>query len=501
MIALLKKIALGVIKSAFTPLAGGKVTGVAHALLVVVTLVGLWQLNLWLGIDQVVHAPSRLVREWWLPLLFLLGYGLIWISLWTWRAFSEPTAGSPFPDIDDAWRAVVSAMERWGADRRDKPLVLVLGQPSMREQDLLSALRVAPTFGPAPSASGGPLCVVADDRATYLLCSETSLLSLGTEKLIQRRTTQSSRKLTAAASAFEASMPAALRVEANGDDSTGTATLVAPAITQTPFDDSIADDLPSTPLFTDEQASRCAGRLSHLLQLVARDREPGLPVDSAAVVFPCDALADTDATAQMADAMRQDLVVVEEAGVRCGVIAIGADLQHVPGAGQLLHLLSADRKARVYGAKLPHDALTSESALRDAVDWLTGAVTPTLCQRLFQFDEDGFESLPDNAALHAFQSEVGRRGEHLANLLTQGLDTGSGDAWPCVGTYLVATGDPVGGSQAFGAGLLDSLLDSPVRAAWTKEALQRDALVTRSVAIGYAAFGIATLTVIGLLAF
>lgn len=502
MIALLKKTALGVLKSAFTPLAGGKVTGVAHAVLVAAALVGLWQLNLWLGLDEVVHAPSRLVREWWLPLLFVLGYGLVWVSLWTWRAFSEPSAGSPFPDIDDAWRTVASAMQRWGVNLSDKPLVLVLGQPSMRENDLLSALDVTPTFGPAPSYSGSPLSVVADDRATYLLCYDASLLSLGGEKLVQRRATQRSRQVNTATPAVESAMPAALRASSiGGSDAGGTATLIAPTLTHDVLEDATICDAPSAPLFTDEQAARCAGRLGHLLRLVARDREPGLPIDAATVVFPCDALSDAATAAQMADAMRQDLAILEEAGVHCGVVAIGVDLHHVPGAGQLLHTLPADRKSRVFGAKLPHDALTSEDALRDAVDWLTGSVTPTLCQRLFQFDEDGFESLADNAALYAFQSEIGRRGEHLANLLAQGLETDSGEAWPCVGAYLVATGDPVGSSQAFGAGVLDGLFDSHARAAWTDEAVQRDTLLTRGVTIGYAAFGVAATLVLGLLAF
>jgi hypothetical protein len=502
MIALLKKTALGVLKSAFTPLAGGKVTGVAHAVLVAAALVGLWRLNLWLGLDEVVHAPSQLVREWWLPLLLLLGYGLVWISLWTWRAFSEPSAGSPFPDIDDAWRTVASAMQRWGISLSDKPLVFVLGQPSMRENDLLSALHVTPTFGPAPSSSGSPLSVVADDRATYLLCYDASLLSLGGEKLVQRRATQRSRQACAATPAVESAMPAALRASSiGGSDASGTATLVAPAVTHDAFEDVSTCEAPAQPLFTDEQAARCAGRLGHLLRLVARDREPGLPIDAATVVFPCDALSDAATAAQMADAMRQDLAILEEAGVRCGVVAVGVDLQHVPGAGQLLHTLPADRKSRVFGAKLPHDALTSEAAMRDAVDWLTGSVTPTLCQRLFQFDEDGFASLADNAALHAFQSEIGRRGEQLANLLAQGLESDNGEAWPCVGAYLVATGDPVGGSQAFGAGVLDGLFDSHARAAWTDESVQRDTLLTRGVVFGYAAIGFAATVVLGLLAF
>ncbi|TWT97781.1 hypothetical protein Pla108_19330 [Botrimarina colliarenosi] len=495
MIALLKKASLQVFKASVKPQAAGPLGKVLHLGLIAAVLFGLWRLNLALGLDRVVHAPSPYLREFWLPLLFVLAYLLTVVLLATWKAFNEPTAGSPFPDLDAAWRNASGAMLRWGVGLADKPLVLVIGQPASYENDLLATLSITPTFGPTPATSDAPLRVLADDRAVYLVCHEASLLSTCTERLIQRRAARRGRRSTAAP--VEATIPAALRVLPNGE-SGGASVLVEDRRTAehgspsdraesfAPFDDIAGSPLAGRPLLSDDDMARDAGRLGHLLQLIARDRESALPIDAVAAVFPCDALGDIAHDDAIADALRQDLAILGDAGVRCPVAAIGFDLQHVDGAGRLLHALPADRKSRCYGATLPVDRLDSETALQDAIAWVTESMTPTLCRRLFEFEEGDAEEQADNAALHRFQSEVSRRGASLTKVLSRGLEGEDDQPWPCVGAYLLATGDPQGGSQAFGGGVVDTLIDESPRARWTPSAIAADLRLQRLVTAGYA---------------
>lgn len=503
MIALIRKAAAGLGKAALAPFSslgrgvasGGPLLWGLHALVLVAVLVGLWFLNEWLELDRMVHAPSRLLRETWLPLLFLLGYGVAWVALWTWRAYDEPAAVSPFPEIDTDWSRAVSAMQRRGVDLVEKPLVLVLGQPASHENDLLAALQISPTFGPTPSAPDSTLRIVANDEAVYVVCHDASLLSTTTERVLERRAA-CRRQAAAAPLAVEKAIPVALRV--GGEEYWDGATAEEPIDTfdaETDFGPTEKDD--PRPLVSTAEADDLAERFQHLMQLIQRDRDPVLPVDGVAAVFHCDAIDNRRSAEAASDALRQDLDILGAAGVHCPVVAIGADLQHVDGAGRLLHALPAERKSRSFGATLPPDELDSESALRGAVDWLTASATPALCQRLYQFDSEGAADLQDNAALFRFESEITRRGEHLADLLAEGLTDEDGGTWPCVGIYLVATGDALGGSQAFGAGVLESLIAGCSRAAWTDDAVERDTHQGRLVTYGYAGVAAAAVLVIG----
>ena len=60
---------------------------VLHVLVVVLILAGLYWINSFENWIPRQIRGNRWVREWWLPLLFLLIYFLCWMSYWLWKLF------------------------------------------------------------------------------------------------------------------------------------------------------------------------------------------------------------------------------------------------------------------------------------------------------------------------------------------------------------------------------------------------------------------------------
>lgn len=488
-----RRIVVAFARAAFAPLGGGPLIGALHTLLVLASLVGLWWVNNWLGLDRVVHAPTRIVRELWLPILFLIGYSFVWMSWWTRRVYLEPRAASPFPEIDHCWNESMAVLRRSGVAPVDRPLTLILGQPACHESDLVAALGLSPTVGPAPAGADASLRVFADDESIYVLCHEPSLASTCTEKLLQRRRQRRIRRGTQADRvSSEESLPVALRA---ATDAGAVAVSAAPVATAPAL--AIEQEEPPSPgpLFSQDESTLAAERFDHLLKLIAADRDPRLPIDAVAVVFPVDGVADAATARDVGSAVQQDLTAIEQAGVQCPVTAIAVDLQHLPGAGQLLHSLSPERRRRRYGAALPIAAMSSEEQLRESIGWVNEFLTLALCGRLYQFEAEGGVTVDDNVAIFNFQNATLQRTDAIIELLATGLETNTGGAWPLAGFFLVATGDSLGGSQAFGEGVLGAGASRTSYARWTPEALERDKKLRGFVSAGYltlAAAGVAT---------
>ncbi|TWT75597.1 hypothetical protein Pla123a_31070 [Posidoniimonas polymericola] len=491
--------------------AGGRTTWTLHFALLGSVLAGLWRLNNYLELDKVVRAPSQLLREFWLPLLFLLAYAIAWSAVAAYRAATRPGAESPFPEIDRCWQRALAAMRRHGLDLADRPTLLLIGEPAGREAELLSAFALTPTLGPVPSQADAELRILADDQAIYVLCHGPSLLSRAAERLAHQR--MQNRHATAAfahTTPAEDRIPAALRVEALAH--AGTTNRPAAAAEQLLVDDSEflslaeqtdlypADAWPTEPLFSADEAAACAAQLDYVVSLLRRERDGLRALDGIAVLTPADAGASDAAAADARTAMEQDLDVIgEAAGVRCPVLAVVTDLQHAPGCGRLLHLLNADRKGRRLGVAIPAAAATDAATQVEQLRELTGPMASALCQRLMQVEADNnAEVLRDNAALFELESCLAARGGRLATIVSGAVAGADGAPWPLEGCYLTATGDQLAGSQAFGAGVLQRLVEPATPASWTPEALERDAQQTRFAQLGYAGLAVAC-SVVGLL--
>ena len=101
------------------------------------------------------HATAPWIGRFWLPLLALCLYAMLWLGWWLYRLLSldiEPV-GSEFPDIDRAWGQALEAMGRADIALDNAPLFLVLGWPSVSEDDFF---RAAGIKGPVRQVPGDP---------------------------------------------------------------------------------------------------------------------------------------------------------------------------------------------------------------------------------------------------------------------------------------------------------------------------------------------------------
>ena len=73
---------------------------VLHLLILAAILLGMWWLNRYYQLSHFLQAVPPEYRQFFLPVLFLLLYGLSWIGYWLWRLLGEETAAAEFPDVD-----------------------------------------------------------------------------------------------------------------------------------------------------------------------------------------------------------------------------------------------------------------------------------------------------------------------------------------------------------------------------------------------------------------
>ena len=98
---------------------------ILRLLILSLILVGLWRLNIFLGLDRYVRAPRNFLRQLWLPLLFLLFYILCWLGWSLWKLVGPDQLTSSFPDIDQAWDEAVVALGQAGIELNEAPLFLI----------------------------------------------------------------------------------------------------------------------------------------------------------------------------------------------------------------------------------------------------------------------------------------------------------------------------------------------------------------------------------------
>src|SRR5262245_31532530 len=121
------------------------------------------------------RAPNRLVREIWLPGLFLLFFILSWLGWWLWQLLTPEAERSDFPDIDAAWEEGREALTRGGIDLTSPPLFLILGKPAGSIDALMQAAQIQFTVRQSPARGDAPLHVFANPEGIYVTCEGCSL--------------------------------------------------------------------------------------------------------------------------------------------------------------------------------------------------------------------------------------------------------------------------------------------------------------------------------------
>src|SRR5260370_33162532 len=81
----------------------GALKWVIHFLLVALILALLWFINWKFGVGRLIKAQNVYLRDYFLPILFVLIYALCWLVWMVWKLLGSEQTSSEFRDIDDAW--------------------------------------------------------------------------------------------------------------------------------------------------------------------------------------------------------------------------------------------------------------------------------------------------------------------------------------------------------------------------------------------------------------
>jgi hypothetical protein len=449
------------------------------------------------------------LKDFWLPILFLLLVAITWIGWWLWNLATEEEV-SAFPDIDQAWEEAMVALHRAGIDVTDPPLFLVFGRSPGSETPLFEATHFALTIKQVPPRSDAPLHLYANRDALFVTCPDASLLG---------------RHASILAGEAEGSTPAGPPADGGGFDPNKTlipqgraldvqevlkrareqgrdpqhlteeenqeikAILAAAAAEEAQRQGKARQML----LKNTAEVERLSARLKHLCRLIVRDRRPYCPVNGIMVIVPA-ATTDSDEDAnQTSTLVYKDLSGAREVlQVYCPVLALIGDVEAVPGFSEFMQRFPETQRQRRVGQRFPYLPDLEPSAVETKVEevghWICHSLVPSWVYKLFRVERPGTDSMENavhgNVQLYQFLSQMRARQKRLSRILARGV-IGDHQGPPMFGgCYLAGTGrNPR--DQAFVEGVFQRLLQDQSFVAWTRDATAKETSYYRWTRIGY----------------
>ncbi|MBY0232065.1 MAG: hypothetical protein K2W96_22505 [Gemmataceae bacterium] len=469
---------------------------ILHVLLVSLIVVGLWYLDGYLRWYTIIPGnKSSLFVRGWLPLLFLLLYAMMLLSLLLWRLIVREEIVGGFPDLDAAWSQAVAALRQMGGKLDDLPLFLVLGQPKDGDEAFFRAAG-KPFKMPKTPAGDPPVSLLATEDAFFVTCPGASVLG------------NLCRVLNSPID----------RGPVGGGDHPETGTLPAGGDEQTMGIKDIlvaaaAGAVGGGPVGERElrrierqgqafnPASRAAdaletqsARLRHLCRLLVRDRKPYCAVNGLLVLLPFAGLDTLKDAEDAADACRRDLGTARQAlGVHAPVLAALCDMESAPGFIDYVRCHKPDDRRRRLGQRTPLVPQLRGGAapgmFRSLADWICqGFLRSSILQRCRLETAAGptlEEALATNAQLFQLLCDMQGKREMLARVLEGFAEYAPPDKLLFGGCYLAATGTG-GDQQAFVPGIVDRLMEGVGCVYWTDEVKRDESRMASMVAMGWA---------------
>ena len=499
---------------------------IVHAL-AVLTIVGLLGLANWyFGLDTLLRTPFPILRLTWLPVMFLLGYAMVWLGWYTCRAIANDRDTALFPDIHHTWRRAMSLATKAGIDTVNTPLYLLLGRPRGRMHDLLHAAGVPLITAPSADDADDPVHVFANREAIFVSCAEVSLLGVQAEMfstaIAQKRRHEdhwSNNPQPANADVALDEIP----FESTTAGPVATATRTAPTSTATnerlsqleghvatlveehagaesiEESSSLAPgeelDLQSALLKDAVEVETVSARLRYLCQLIVEQRQSRVPINAAIMLASADALDCDETAGHIGVLAAEDLDVVHEATqVHCPHLMLVCDIEETTGGTELIARFPDEQRHRRLGVRLPNVSRASADETTDLVGegahWLCDSLLPPLVHRLIQTpnsQQEESEALQSNTALYQFLNKMRGRRDRLVRMLRRSVLGASQRVYPLAGCYLVATGEDGARQQGFTEAVFAQLPELAQEVSWTDEAIRRDRRQRSLARCGYAA--------------
>lgn len=503
----------------FPPSSHRGLWGILHTVVVLGITVALRLIQDHYQLTRRLGRGPDLVRENWLPILFLLIYSLLWFAAWVWSLFQVGAAPAEYPDLEMAWSEALAALDKAGIGLGDTPIYLILGRLTGNEATLFTGGPTLVVNGPLGSRS--PIQIYAHREAIYVTCPEVSLTGRQAELL--RGEANAPGSWAAASSLDEVEKSIGISMAGGGAISDVQAIIrrareeqrsltteehaqirrLAQMGSSTSSPPTTKSSHPSI-LKRPDEADRISERLSVLCQLIAQARWPLCPLNGVAVLMTMNATDTDEDSQQFALAVQRDLKVIRDAcRLYVPVFALVGDWERVQGFGEFLRLFPSDKVRQRFGKSYPLvPSIPAEAVVRSIesnVRWITDSLLPHWVSRLFRVETSPNELasvLESNAELFRFLDDLRERAGRMCRMTAQAVVIDLGAPPLFGGCYLV--GPESGGERAFSPGFWKRLDETQGNVAWTEAAVQADENYRRRTLAGYSLLAVATLLVIGL---
>jgi hypothetical protein len=500
-----------------------------HVLLLVGTLVGAYFLqNELTKLNEFVQRGPVFLRPYWLPLLLLLSYLLLWSLAWLLGLLAPNQQTAVYPDIDDAWDAIVESLQKAGIGLSDTPVIMVLGElPSGFEPLFRSLPHGLAVSGGSPA--GSPLRAFANRDAVYVTFTGASLLGVQEAGDLVDLTAAAQQSGNPFASigvggqSIGVGMGMGDSIGASIGGSVGASMAGGGPLREIqrviqrardegrPLSDAEKEKVrqlsagggesmtsapkasgsrgaPANVLQNPALVEEASARLSHVCSRIAASRWPLCPVNGAILAVPVSALERDEYAQQWGLVARHDLSVIE-AGLklRFPVFAIVGGLETLPGGTTFFDTFAVDKGTQRLGKGFPYNPDANPDAVSNGIEnisqWVLGGLLPYWA--LKQTRVGGANDLDTNAAQVRFLDAVRRRGPHLGRLLSRAV--AGPDTAPVFGGVYLTVVPPNGGDALFAKEFFRKLESAQGFVAWTDEAYAVDAQYRRLALGGYVA--------------
>lgn len=482
-----------------------------HILLVAGILFGLWYLNKAADIPRFLPITNDLIRQYYLPLMFVLLYILSWLGWWAWKLMGGDEEDSSFPDIDEAWSNALYALEKGAVNLDDTPVFICVGKPASGGIGLFPPGAADIKVKPNPDRPG-PFEVWASNDAVWVIATDCSISGAFASRLSGEGPAEPA--FTAGPTAVDKGLQSiGLKSIGIADDQRSEIQAIMERAhregRELTADEKarlrqLAGPTSARPagraLLGADDANLAAARLRHLCRIVARSRRPLCPANGVLVIIPWAATETTELADEAALHVQRDLETTREGlQLHCPVFAIFTDLEQARGFREFRAGFPAENLKRRLGQRIPLAPNVATSDLPGlfelGANWLGRSVFPTWVFKMLKTDPEPGDRLSpadverNNSNLHALLREIRIRYPRLARILGRGLGgvmTNDDPSYPPMfgGCYLAATGrNP--DEQAFVPGVHQRLLESQMYVSWSPTVFEEEDRYRSRTLTGY----------------
>jgi hypothetical protein len=485
--------------------------------------VGLYVLQRYIRLDELLQYAPPEVREYFLPLLFLLLVLFSWLAYGLWVMFASGAEAAEFPDVQSAWAEAVRRLDASGMRVGDAPLFLVLGRSASGLDALFLAAGVKEIIR-APSHGEPPVRVYAWDEAIFVVCPGASAWGKfctevsdpsaepswgGGAPANPGATLDPGGAFAGVDPMLRAEMEDLLRESSRRElgPTEGARLRELVEVLQT-----AQGPARRKVVIPEEDRVRQTRRLRYLCSLIRQERRPWCPVNGVLVLVPWEATESDEAARIGCGVLDAELRTAREVfRQRYPTFALVCDLEAARGFDQFRSGFRPDMLKQRIGQRVPlvpvGEPAEVGALVGNAARWIGLSVLPAWILRFLKL-EAGSETRQTpgagsahNRNLYLLMRGVFERGPRLAEILARGVPpVGGADEYGLApmfgGIYLAATGRD-GKQQAFVEGVFQRVIESQNAVSWSPEALAEDARHSRLAVAGYAAVAVLAVAAVG----